>query len=96
MKTDAMMINVGRGTLVVEADLIAALDGGLLRHAVLDVCQIEPLPDSSPMWKHPGITLTPHVSGWDVDDGFKVVAENYCRLAEGRELLNEVDREAGY
>ena len=96
MKTDAMMINVGRGTLVVEADLIAALDGGLLRHAVLDVCQIEPLPDSSPMWKYPGITLTPHVSGWDVDDGFKAVAENYRRLAEGRELLNEVDREAGY
>ena len=96
MKKDAMMINVGRGTLVVEADLVTALDDGLLRHAVLDVCQTEPLPESSPMWKHPGITITPHVSGWDVDDGFKVVAENYRRLEEGRELLNQVDREAGY
>ena len=96
MKNDAMMINVGRGTLVVEADLVAALDDGLIRHAVLDVCQVEPLPESSPMWTHPGITITPHVSGWDVDDGFKVVSENYRRLVEDRDLLNEVDREAGY
>ena len=96
MKNDVMMINVGRGTLIVEADLVAALNDGLIRHAVLDVCQVEPLPESSPMWSHPGITITPHVSGWDVDDGFKVVSENYKRLVEGRDLLNEVNREAGY
>ena len=96
MKPGCMLINVGRGTLIVEEDLVAALDQGCLGHAVLDVCQQEPLPEDSPMWHHPGITITPHVSGWDLDDGLRVVTENYFRLIEGRELLHEIDRNSGY
>ena len=96
MKPESMLINVGRGTLIVEQDLVTALDHGYLGHAVLDVCRQEPLPEESPMWHHPGITITPHISGWDLDDGLSVVTENYLRLREGRKLLHEIDRRAGY
>jgi len=96
MKKGSMFINVGRGSLVVEDDLIEALDAEYLRHAVLDVCQVEPLPESDAMWHHSGITIIPHVSGWDLDDGLKVVEKNYRRLCNGDELLNEINRDAGY
>ena len=96
MREDAVFINVGRGTLVVEAALLAALDAGRPRHAVLDVCRAEPLPADSPLWRHPRLTITPHVSGWDFAGGFAVVAENWRRLRDGRPLLHEVDRAAGY
>ena len=96
MKPDSMLINVGRGTLIVEKDLVEALDQKLIRHAVLDVCQQEPLPADSPLWHHPGITVTPHVSGWDLGDGLSVVADNYYRLLEGRPILHEISRESGY
>ena len=96
MKPGCMLINVGRGSLIVEEDLVTALDQGCLAHAVLDVCQKEPLPEENPMWLHPGITITPHISGWDLDDGLSVVTDNYFRLIEGRELLHEIDRNSGY
>jgi glyoxylate/hydroxypyruvate reductase A len=59
----AWVINVARGQMLVEEDLIAALDSGHLAGAVLDVFQTEPLPDDSPIWRHPKITATPHVAG---------------------------------
>lgn len=96
MKPGSMIINVGRGTLIVEQDLIAALDQGLLRHAVLDVFQHEPLPAGSPLWHHRGITITPHVSGWDLDDALRAVSENFNRLAAAQPLLHEIDRLSGY
>jgi glyoxylate/hydroxypyruvate reductase A len=96
MKPGSMLINIGRGTLVCDADLVAALDVGTPGHAVLDVFHEEPLPHGHPFWEHPGVTVTPHVSGWHIDDCFPDIAENYRRLAAGEPLLNEVDREAGY
>ena len=96
MKPGAVLINAGRGDLIVDADLIAALDQGRPGHAVLDVFPQEPLPKIHKFWDHPKITVTPHVSGWHLGDGIKDVAENYLRLCEGKELLNEVDPQRGY
>jgi glyoxylate/hydroxypyruvate reductase len=58
----AAFINLGRGDHVVEADLIAALDSGHLAAATLDVYPVEPLPSDSPLWRHPKITVMPHVA----------------------------------
>lgn len=96
MKPDAVLINVGRGTLIDEDDLIRALDSKLLGGAVLDVMQTEPLPESSPLWQHEKIILTPHVSGWHLGDAIKDIAENYRRLKSGEPLLNRIDRQLGY
>jgi glyoxylate/hydroxypyruvate reductase A len=59
----AHFINVGRGSQVVEPDLLQALDSGQLSSAVLDVCVEEPLPEEHPFWNHPKVVITPHVAG---------------------------------
>ena len=96
MKTGAVLINVGRGDLIVEKALIAALDEGRLTGAVIDVFRKEPPPSNDPLWEHPKVVITPHVSGWHVDGGFEDVAENYRRLIDKRPLLHEVNRALGY
>lgn len=96
MKPGAQLINAGRGDLIVDTDLLTALDAGTPGHAVLDVFRTEPLPVAHPFWAHPRVTVTPHVSGWRVDDAYGDVAENFLRLMDGRPLLNEVDRGIGY
>ncbi len=96
MKPSAFLINVGRGTLVDEDQLMQSLDEGLLAGAVLDVMKTEPLPENSPMWRHPKIILAPHVSGWHLGDAVTDIAENYRRLKSGEPLLNQVNRELGY
>ena len=92
----AFFINVGRGDLVNEAELIESLDEGLLTGAVLDVMSVEPLPSDNALWLHPKIQLTPHISGYHLGDAIADIAENYRRLQNGEHLLNPVDREAGY
>lgn len=96
MKPGAWLINAGRGDLIVEDDLLAALESDHLGGAVLDVLRREPLPGDHPFWSHPKVTITPHVSGWHLTGGLGDVAENYRRLQAGRPLLHEVDRDAGY
>ncbi|MEM7114032.1 MAG: glyoxylate/hydroxypyruvate reductase A [Chloroflexota bacterium] len=96
MKPTAMLINVGRGDLIDEDTLLAALNSDQLRRAALDVFRTEPLPSAHPFWSHPKVSVTPHVSGWHVDGGLEVVAENYRRLVEKRPLINLVNRAAGY
>lgn len=96
MKPTAFIINVGRGTLIDEDDLIQSLDEGLLAGAILDVMQTEPLPESSPLWTHDKVILTPHISGWHLGDAIKDIAENYRRLTTGEVLLNRVNRQLGY
>jgi glyoxylate/hydroxypyruvate reductase A len=75
---------------------LRVLDRQHLAGAVLDVHRIEPLPQDHPFWRHPKVTITPHVSGWHLTGGLEDVAENYRRLAAGLPLLHEVNREAGY
>ncbi|MBT8437621.1 MAG: glyoxylate/hydroxypyruvate reductase A [Gammaproteobacteria bacterium] len=92
----AYFINIGRGDLVNEAELIESLDAGLLTGAVLDVMLVEPLPADHPLWLHPKVQLTPHVSGYHLGDAIVDIAENYRRLQNGEALLNLVDRGQGY
>ncbi|MCG7518674.1 glyoxylate/hydroxypyruvate reductase A [Ruegeria sp. Ofav3-42] len=96
MKPGSQLLNAGRGDLIDENALIKALDRGVPGHAVLDVTSKEPLPSDSPLWSHPGVTITPHVSGWHLGEALADVAENFKRLSAGNPLLHEVDRTRGY
>lgn len=93
----AVVINPGRGTLIDDAALIAALEAGHLSHATLDVFRIEPLPSDHPFWAHPKVTVTPHIaSETRPASAAKVIARNIRRNEMGQGLLHLVDREAGY
>jgi phosphoglycerate dehydrogenase-like enzyme len=99
MKPDAVLVNVGRGKLVREADLIDALRAGRLRAAALDVVEREPLDPASPLWAMPNVLITPHTSSlradyWDLATDLFI--ENLRRFDRGEPLLNVVDQEAGY
>lgn len=93
----AALVNLARGAHGVEADLLAALDAGRLDHAVLDVFTQEPLPAGHPFWRHPRVTLLPHVAALtDARSAAAVVAANLQALAAGRPIAHRVDRARGY
>lgn len=93
----AIIINPGRGTLIEDKPLLAALDSGALGHATLDVFRTEPLPPSHPFWAHPRITVSPHVAAATRPrTAARAVAANIARAEAGLPLLHVVDREAGY
>ncbi len=92
-----VLVNVARGALVVTADLLEALDAGRLERAVLDVFAEEPLPPDSPLWSHPKVVVTPHHSGPSTPRAMVPdVLENLRRFAEGRPVVDAVDRRRGY
>jgi len=96
-KPSAALVNFGRGGHVVEADLLAALNAGRLAHAVLDVFATEPLRSDHPFWRHPQVTVLPHVAALtDLGSAAEVVAANLSRLQSGEPLLHLVDRRRGY
>ena len=92
MKPTAHIVNVARGEIIDEAALIAALQGGRLAGAGLDVNELEPLPADSPLWDMPNVILSPHIAGGG-STGYamhrKLFAQNLERLAAGQPLLNE-------
>ena len=93
----AGLINVARGPHVVVPDLIAALDSGQLAHAWLDVFDEEPLPASSPLWKHPRVSITPHAAALtEPRTAVAAIAENVERVRRGERPLHLVDFAAGY
>ncbi|MGH8879292.1 MAG: NAD(P)-dependent oxidoreductase, partial [Stackebrandtia sp.] len=99
MKPSARFINVGRGELVVTAELIAALRAGHIAGAALDVFETEPLPAESPLWQMENVLVSPHMSG-DVIGWRNILVErfieNFERWRLGRPLLNVVDKQLGY
>jgi glyoxylate/hydroxypyruvate reductase len=97
MPRGAMLVNVGRGKHVVDADLIAALDSGQLAHAALDALWPEPLPAQSPLWEHPKVTIMPHVARRPtVEQLVTQIAANIRSLEAGGRLLQQVDVDLGY
>jgi glyoxylate/hydroxypyruvate reductase len=93
----ASLINVARGPLVVDDDLIAALDTGHLAGATLDVFAREPLPADHPFWRHPRVRMTPHVSALTLADlSARQVASRIRALERGEPPGGLVDREQGY
>ncbi|NEB04734.1 D-2-hydroxyacid dehydrogenase [Streptomyces sp. SID13726] len=99
MQPSARFINIGRGQLVVEDDLVAALAKRWITGAALDVFESEPLPPDSPLWHVPGLIVSPHMSGdtigWRDQLGTQFV-ELYDRWEAGRALPNVVDKGRGY
>lgn len=97
MPKGGAIINVARGGHVVVADAIAALDSGQLAHAYLDVFETEPLPADSPLWAHPGVSITPHTAALtEPRTAIVKVAENIERIRAGQPANNLVDFGAGY
>ena len=99
MKPEAALINVGRGAIVDEEFLIECLRGKRIRGAALDVVTVEPLPIDFPIWELENVILSPHTADhtqtWK-DDTMRFYIENVRRYAEGQELLNICDKQAGY
>ncbi|MDH3659506.1 MAG: glyoxylate/hydroxypyruvate reductase A [Alphaproteobacteria bacterium] len=94
---EACLINVGRGGHLVEDDLIDALDRGRLGAATLDVFETEPLPKTSPLWRHEKILITPHVASYCVPETAAAgVIDNIKRARAGEPLNHQVDRRQGY
>lgn len=93
----ARVINPGRGPLIDDEALVAALDNGQISHATLDVFTKEPLPHDHPFWAHPLVTVTPHIaSDTRPKTAAEVIADNIVRGENGEPLLFRVDRSAGY
>lgn len=93
----ACFINIARGGLVVEEDLLAALDSGHIGGAMLDVTQVEPLPAGHPLWRHPNVRITPHIAGLtNPDTAMAPIAANIRRLMAGEPPHHIVDRSRGY
>jgi glyoxylate/hydroxypyruvate reductase A len=93
----AYLVNVARGGLVVDDDLLALLDAGHLAGATLDVFHSEPLPASHRFWSHPKVFLTPHCSALTlVEDSVAQVAGKIRRLERGEAITGVVDPRRGY
>lgn len=95
----ALVVNIARGGIVDEAALLERVRDGRIGGAALDVFDDEPLPPDSPWWSEPGVLITPHVAGLAPQyhaQTLDLVVENLSRLADGRPLVNEVDRVSGY
>ncbi|KAF0808126.1 D-isomer specific 2-hydroxyacid dehydrogenase family protein [Alcanivorax xiamenensis] len=99
MKPGAVLVNVGRGAIVDTRALLAALDGGHLGGAALDVFEQEPLPTDHPLWDYPNVMISAHMAGdaqgWRAALGHQFV-DNFERWRRGQPLRNPVDTQRGY
>lgn len=87
LERQPVFINIGRGSIISDIELIKAIENKWLRGAILDVFQKEPLPKDSTLWKLPQVHITPHISGPTIaTEVVKVFTENYRRYIEGESL----------
>lgn len=99
MRRDAVLINIARGNVIVESELINALQSGAIAGAMLDVFEKEPLPQDSPLWDMPNVIVTPHVAGNPTnytERVFTIFADNIERFLNRQSLKNVVDLGRGY
>ncbi|TCS79875.1 phosphoglycerate dehydrogenase-like enzyme [Muricomes intestini] len=101
MKKGAILLNVGRGSLIPTEDLCEALKSGKLGGAAVDVTETEPLPANSPLWDAPNLLITPHVSGnyhaaQILETIVEIAAYNLRQVLSGGNIKNEVDFQTGY
>ena len=97
MPAGACIINPGRGALIDDDALLAALDSGQIAHATLDVFRVEPLPADHPYWAHPKVTVTPHIAAETrATTAAQAIVENIRRGEAGEDFLHLVDRAKGY
>lgn len=99
MKPTAFLVNIARGDVCNEADLIRALEDQQIAGAALDVFHQEPLPSNSPLWKLPNVFISPHITGltprYD-ERAAMIFEENLRRYLAGEPLYNVVDKTKGY
>ncbi|HEX7054592.1 MAG TPA: glyoxylate/hydroxypyruvate reductase A [Burkholderiales bacterium] len=97
LRKHGCVINVARGAHLVVPDLLQLLDSGHLAHAYLDVFEPEPLPAASPLWAHPGVSITPHSAALtEPRTAVPKIVENIERVRRGETPLHLVDFSAGY
>ena len=99
MKETAFLVNVTRGEVMVEDDLVAALEDGQIRGAGLDVVPREPLPADSRLWSLPNVVMTPHTAGasqFRAGRNMERFLGNLERLRRGEELEGVIDKQLGY
>lgn len=97
MKPSVVLINVGRGSIINEDDLVDALQEQKIAAAVLDVFETEPLPQDSQLWELPNVYVTPHVAAASFpQDVINIFVQNYARFTSGEPLLHVIDFERGY
>lgn len=93
----SFLINLGRGLTIDESALVDALDQGRLAGATLDVTETEPLPEASPLWSHPAVSITPHIAGDTmISTAPGVVAANITRVRRGEDPFPRFVPERGY
>ena len=95
----AFLVNIARGSVVVESELIEALQAGTIAGALLDVFEREPLPADSPLWTMPNVIVTPHTAGYPSNYDtrvFEIFGDNLQRFLEKKPLRNVVDLKRGY
>lgn len=92
-----VLINVGRGSLISESDIVSALNNNWISAAVLDVFETEPLPETSVLWSHPNVFITPHNAAISrANDCVKLFVENYGKFVGKQQLLYTIDWKCGY
>lgn len=101
MPEGSYIVNVGRGSAIVQSDLIEVLEAGHIAGAALDVTVPEPLPADDPLWDAPNVLITTHISGWmtlsyTADQSVRLFCENIRRYANGETLEHLVNFELGY
>lgn len=99
MRRSAFLVNIARGSVVAESDLVEALQEGTIAGAFLDVFEREPLPVDSPLWTMPNVIITPHVAGYPTNYTrrvFEIFRDNLQRFLEGLPLNNVVNLQKGY